>query len=247
MNDHISNLRAEKRPLMQRLKRWTPAALAIPLAIAIMGSDHKDGPNNTADHPADIADLYAWHDSTAGTLTIAITFAGFGAPGQASTFDPNVLYALHIDRAANASSFDQVADVDIYVRFARNDRGEYGVQVENMPGATGPMSGKVETVLADGGGRQVFAGLRDDPFFFDSDGFKATLAKGASDSVLRFNNTHDSFAGTNVTAVVMQMKLADVTVAGTKPSLALWASSGRKPNANAHHQCTPMQPIVARK
>lgn len=238
---------APVRPLRQRLTRWAPLTLAIPLAIALMGSDHKDGPNSTADHAADIADLYAWHDTAAGTLTIAMTFAGFGAPGHAATFDPNVLYTVHIDRAANASSFDQVADVDIYVRFARNDRGEYGVQVENLPGASGPMSGKVETVVADSGGRQIFAGLRDDPFFFDLDGFKATVAKDASDSVLRFSNTHDTFAGTNVTAVVMQMQLADVTVAGTKPSLALWASSGRKPSANAKLQTTPIQPKMARK
>lgn len=247
MIDHVSIVGAVKRPLSQRLKRWAPITMAIPLAIALMSSDHRDGPNGTADRPADIADLYAWHDSTAGTLTIALTFAGLGAPGQAATFDPNVLYAVHIDRATNASSFDQVADVDLYVRFARNDRGEYGVQVENMPGASGAMSGKVETVIADSGGRQVFAGLRDDPFFFDLDGFKATLAKDAGDSVLRFSNTHDTFAGTNITAVVMQMQLADVTVAGTKPSLALWASSGRKPTANAQHQTTPMQPTVARK
>lgn len=247
MNEPTSPVVAKNRPLSQRLKRWTPLTLAIPLAIALMGSDHKDGPNSTADHAADIADLYAWHDATAGTLTIALTFAGFGAPGQAATFDPNVLYSVHIDRAANASSFDQVSDVDINVRFARNARGEYGVQVENMPGATGPMSGKVETVIADSAGRQVFAGLRDDPFFFDLDGFKATLAKPDSDSVLRFSNTHDTFAGTNVTAVVMQMKLADVTVAGTKPSLALWASSGRRPSANAKLETTPVKPTVARK
>lgn len=238
---------APPRPLRQRLTRWTPLALAVPLAIALMGSDHKDGPSSIADHAADIADLYAWHDAAAGTLTVAMTFAGFGAPGQAATFDPEVLYSVHIDRAADANHFDQVADVDINIRFARNDRGEYGVQVENLPGASGPMSGKVETVIADNGGRQVFAGLRDDPFFFDLDGFKATVAKDASDSVLRFDHTHDSFAGTNVTAVVLQMQLADVTVAGTKPSLALWASSARKPSANAKLQTTSIQPKVARK
>ncbi len=243
----ITPVVAPSRPLRQRLTRWTPLALAVPLAIVLMGSDHKDGPNSTADHAADIADLYAWHDTAAGTLTVALTFAGLSAPGHAATFDPDVLYTVHIDRAANASSFDQVDDVDIYVRFARNDRGEYGVQVENLPGASGPMSGKVETVVADSGGRQVFAGLRDDPFFFDLDGFKATVAKDASDSVLRFSNTHDTFAGTNVTAVVMQMQLADVTVAGTKPSLALWASSGRKPSANAKLQTNLIQPKVARK
>lgn len=213
----------------------TVAALAVsaPLAIALMGSDHKDGPNATADHAADIADLYAWHDAGAGTLTAVLTFAGFDAAGQPATYDPNVLYSIHIDRADTSAHLDNVADLDIQVRFARNDRGEWGVQVENLPGAAGPISGKVETTLTDGAKRKVYAGLRDDPFFFDLDGFKATIAKPNADSTLLFDRTHDTFAGFNVTAVVVEMDLNDVTMNGAMPDLQLWATSGRKPQANA--------------
>jgi hypothetical protein len=213
----------------------TLAALAVsaPLAIALMGSDHKDGPNATADHAADIADLYAWHDAGTGTFTAVLTFAGFDPAGHPATYDPNVLYTIHIDRADTAAHLDQASDVDIQVRFARNDRGEWGVQVENLPGASGAIAGKVETVLNGGGKRKVYAGLRDDPFFFDLDGFKATIAKPAADSTLLFDHTHDTFAGFNVTAVVIEMDLADVTVNGTLPHLQLWATSGRKPQANA--------------
>jgi hypothetical protein len=198
-----------------------------------MGSDHKDGPNATADHAADIADLYAWHDAGAGTFTAVLTFAGFDPAGQPATYDPNVLYSIHIDRTTVGGAFDNVADIDIDVRFARNARGEWGVQVENLPGASGAISGKVETVLTDGAKRKVFAGLRDDPFFFDLDGFKATIAKPNADSTLLFSNTHDTFAGFNVTAVVVEMSLADVTMNGAMPKLQLWATSGRKPQANA--------------
>ncbi len=156
---------------------------------------------------------------------------------------------MHIDRAASAGAFDQVSDDDINIRFARNARGGYGVQVMNLPGASAAISGPVETTINDGADRHVFAGLRDDPFFFDLDGFKATLAKDASDSTLRFDHTHDTFAGTNVTAVVLQMKLSDVTVGGTKPNLALWATSGRTPSANARHlsPTTHGAPAVASK
>ena len=198
-----------------------------------MGSDHKDGPNATADHAADIADLYAWHDTGAGTFTAVLTFAGFGVAGAPATFDPNVLYSIHIDRTTGAGTFDNAPDVDINVRFAKNARGEFAVQVENLPGSIAPISGRVETVLTNGAKRKVFAGKRDDPFFFDLDGFKATIAKPAADTTLRFVNTHDTFAGTNVTAIVVEMDLADVTVGGTMPKLQLWATSGRKPQANA--------------
>ncbi len=206
-------------------------AIGVPLLVVLMGSDHKDGPNATADHSADIADLYAWHDSTANTFTAVVTFAGLSPTGTAAVYDPNILYAIHIDRAASGAAFDNTPDVNINMRFARNARGEYAVQVENLPGTTAPISGAVATVLDDGAGHKVFAGLRDDPFFFDLDGFKATLAKPASDATLRFNNTHDTFAGTNVTAVVVQVPLSAVTVNGTLPKLALWATSARKPTA----------------
>jgi Domain of unknown function (DUF4331) len=207
-------------------------AAALPATIICMGSDHKDGPDATADHAADIADLYAWHDSAAGTFTLVLTFAGFGMPGKEATYDPNALYSIHLNRSSS-STFSNAADVDINIRFARNARGETGVQVENLPGATSALSGKVETTIVDGNKRKVFAGLRDDPFFFDLDGFKATLAKPASNSTLSFSNTHDTFAGSNVTAVVIELDLADVTVNGTMPHVQTWATSARRPTANA--------------
>ncbi len=217
------------RPL---LKNLFVLAAALPVALICMGSDHKDGPDATADHAADIADLYAWHDSTAGTFTVVLTFAGLGAAGQPATYDPNALYSIHLNRSAS-TTFSNTSDVDINIRFAKNARGETGVQVENLPGTTAAISGKVETTLNGGGKRKVFAGLRDDPFFFDLDGFKATLAKPASDSTLAFSNTHDSFAGSNVTALVIEMDLADVTINGTMSHVQTWATSARRPTANA--------------
>ncbi|MBA3708697.1 MAG: DUF4331 family protein [Planctomycetes bacterium] len=219
--------------MRKHLATFAALAITAPLAIALMGSDHKDGSNSTADMAADIADLYAWSDGTAGTFTAVLTFAGLGGPGAAATYDPNVLYSIHIDRTTASGTLDNVADVDLYMRFARNARNEWAIQVENLPGSSAPISGRIETVLTDGAKRKVFAGLRDDPFFFDLDGFNATLAKPAANSTLSFNNTHDTFAGMNVTAIVLEMDLADITVNGTMPKLALWTTTGRIPTATA--------------
>ncbi len=208
--------------------------LATPLLVILMGSDHKDGPSATADHAADIADLYAWHSTSAGTFTAVVTFGGFGAPGAPAIYDANALYTIHVDRSAT-TTFDNTPKVDINIRFGKDASGHFGVQVENLPGATAAIKGAVETTLNDGPKRKVFAGLRDDPFFFDLDGFKSTVATGA----LHFDSTHDTFAGTNVTAVVVEMDLADITVGGTLPHLQLWATTARKPTAIARTGIAP--------
>ena len=61
--------------------------------------------------------------------------------------------------------------------------------------------------------------------FFDLDGFRATLATGT----LSFVNSRDSFAGTNLTAVVLEMPLSAATLAGSAPNLRIWAASARLP------------------
>lgn len=219
-------------------------AAAIPIGMSLTGADHRDGPVATADVAADITDIYCWHE---GTKFIAVfNIAGFGAPGQPGVFSPNVLLQLHIDRTTAAGSFDQVSDVDVNIRFARNARGEYAVQVENLPGSSGMITGRVETVITDGP-RMVFAGLRDDPFFFDLDGFRASLAKPAADSTLSFMNTRDTFAGTNVTSVVLEMALSDVTVGGTMPRLSVWGTTARRPGSvgSLKSSSIPLATIVA--
>ncbi len=207
------------------------AACSVPIALALMASDHKDGPNTTADQPADITDLYAWHSTTgAGTLTTVLDVAGLRTPGQPALYDPNVLYAIHITSTSPTNpALTTTTEIDF--RFAQNAAGGWGVQAIGVPGSSGPISGTVESTITDGP-RMLYAGLRDDPFFFDLDGFHATVMTGN----LSFNHNHDTFAGTNVTAIVLQMALSDVTVGNTQTKLSLWASTGRMPEANARVQ-----------
>jgi hypothetical protein len=100
---------------------------------------------------------------------------------------------------------------------------EWGVQCLNVPGATGPIEGLVETNLDGGGGTQIYAGGREDPFFFDLDGYQATLMSGA----VMFDSTNDTFAGLNVTAIVIEMNAA--AAAGDGTTLQAWVTTGRAP------------------
>ena len=66
----------------------------------------------------------------------------------------------------------------------------------------------------------VFAGVRDDPFFFDLVQFKKIIAGQATS----FRNPGvDTFAGTNVLAIVVE--LPSSMLGGTK--LGVWGSTSR--------------------
>ena len=85
--------------------------------------------------------------------------------------------------------------------------------------ASGTLAGPVETELSDGKAR-VWAGLREDPFFFDREGFLDTLA---TESVV-FTGA-DFYEALNVTAVVLEL---DPSALGDVDSLRLWATTARK-------------------
>lgn len=184
------------------------------------GADHMEAPATAADPAADIADVYAWHDG--GRLITAITFAGLRAPmaGQSGTYDEDVLYEVRIGRAGGTFPSTYEADVRIGLRFAQVN-GNWIVTASNVPGTSGDITGQVETVVEDQGVK-LYAGLRDEPFFFDLEGFNNTLATGT----LMFDSTRDSVAGLNCTAIVLEMDLAAVTGSGS--NLYLWATTSRK-------------------
>ncbi len=205
-------------PTSKHRTLWS-AATAIGLTAAIiaaLGADHAEAPGTIMDPPADIADVYAFHDLAADRLTVVFTFAGLKLPvaNQQGTYDPDVLYTLNFDTNA-----DEVSDQTVDIRFGQNPDGVSGIRVENLPGASGVITGPVERVLSSDNNVKVYAGLRDDPFFFDLEGFKATRTSHN----LSFVNTRDTFAGTNITAVVLQTRLSAVS----STPFAMWVTTGR--------------------
>lgn len=172
------------------------------VGAGLTAADHLDPPSRTnpandttPDKAADIADVFAWH--TATDVNLVLTFAGPQATNLPATYDPNVLYTINVSNAAPRTT----PDIPIEVRFGQGSgSNNFGVQVRGLPGVTGTIEGAVETDLAKDGVR-VRAGLFDDPFFFDLQGFRDTVATGT----LRFNNQRDFFAGQNLTAIVISI------------------------------------------
>ena len=191
----------------------------------VMAADHNDPPGRTtgasADKAADIGDLYAWHTAD-GKTVLVLTYGGPVDPvaGQTADYDADVLYGLHIDTDA-----DQTADHDIWVRFGQSPSGNWGVQVSGIPGGDPAVqAGPVELQNGISGvtGGFYWAGLREDPFFFDLQGFTDTLSSGS----LSFVNDRDFFAGKNISAIVIELETEDLN-AGADDTFEVWATTAR--------------------
>ncbi len=218
---------------LQRHTWWALGALVVAGASGyaafrvthVDAADHLDPPARTnpmaggSDRNADIADIYAWHTGTgaSATLTTVLTFSGPNDPvaDQAVACDKDVLYVINIDNDG-----DSVSDIAIDIRFGHDDVGNCFVRVENVPGESSAIVSRVEHATTRGD-VHVFAGLRDDPFFFDLTGFQTTLMTGT----LSFVNDRDFFANKNSSAVVLEFPLPATLEGGTK--LRVWATTAR--------------------
>ncbi|WP_298463669.1 DUF4331 family protein [uncultured Erythrobacter sp.] len=191
------------------LAAGTAVCALVPLAFQLAelpssAADHLDPPartspasDDTPDAPADIADVFAFHDDQ--NVVLILTFAGPQATDQPAVYDTDVLYRLNVSNAAPRTT----TDMPIEIQFGQDiftTGVPFGVRVRGLPGVTGDLIGPVESDIVTDGVR-VRAGLFDDPFFFDLQGFRDTLSTGQ----LSFDNTRDFFARQNLTAVVIEI------------------------------------------
>ncbi|HEX8696531.1 MAG TPA: DUF4331 family protein [Longimicrobium sp.] len=159
------------------------AALACGAVVMVgegLGSDHQDTPEVELSPRMDINDVYAF-PSPAGAdrIVLAMTTSSPITPAEAASarFDPNLLYQIKVDNTGDARE-DLVfqvtfegsdADQRVVVRgpVAPASVGSRNTLVRAAPSLRGP----VDTSLGSAAGMQVFAGIRDDPFFIDLEQF----------------------------------------------------------------------------
>jgi hypothetical protein len=186
-------------------------ATGVISAGILYASDHMDSPTVTGT-PADITDLYVFAGQDTNHLVFVGNTQGFLTPANsaAAKFDENTLIQFSID-----NNGDNIEDLVIQCKYnASTNRMEiYGPIKPSVTGTVskieGPMIASVEVTpygsspkIALQNGIAVFAGTRDDPFFFDLDQYKKIIAGTATS----FNNPGtDTFAGTNVLSVVVEV------------------------------------------
>lgn len=215
------------------LRQSLAAALLALSPYAAFAADHADAPGSTRDPSTDITDVFIFREG--GRMVGAICFGGAPVPrarvdGPTGRFDPDALFTYNIDLDGDA-----IPEHRIYIRFGRNSKGEAGVQIENLPGAGSQfVAGPVERVITSASGLRFYAGLRDDPFFFDFQGFVATIGSFNSTDKpkgsLFFDPSRDSFSRRNLTAIVFEM---DASLIVPRPGsssnklIRVWASGDR--------------------
>lgn len=163
---------------MKRLKLLLPA-----LAIAGVGlflgrharaADHIDGPQATGEPAADIADLYAWMNSDASKVNLVMTVNTSVNPSATALFSDAVEYVFHTESQAGFGA-SPVQSQDIICTFTGTAAPQ---QISCWAGneyVTGDASNTAGISSADGK-LKVFAGSRNDPFFFNLDGFHAAVS-----------------------------------------------------------------------
>jgi len=184
----------------------------VSIAAPALAADHAEATGTQADPAADITDFYAWSDGS--TITAILNYNPLMLPGDPAVYDADVLYSIHFDLDGDA-----VSDHDIHVRFGINAENQWGVQAVGVPSAGAPVQGAVESVVA-GPGSMLYAGLRDDPFFFDLGGFNDTLATG--DLLM---DGSDDVAGFNVMVIALQFDAPSLL--GTDVDFQTWATTSR--------------------
>jgi hypothetical protein len=176
------------------------ALFAAPLALA---ADHQDGPAATADPSADITDVFAWMSSDASKVNLVMDVFPFatGTP----MFSDTVQYVFHTSSRPSFGSAS-TASVNVICTFTAAQIISCWAGAEYVTGDASSASG-----LSSASGKlKVFAGLRNDPFFFNLDGLKATVADvtAAKGSLTFDTNGCPALDGATSTALVTQLKTA---------------------------------------
>ncbi len=175
-----------------RLKKLVPfislGALFM-VSAGVLAADHLDAPLTKLNHQADINDVYAFLNLNDNSrLILVMTVNPLAGELSPTELSSDVNYDFLID---NNGDFER----DLRIRVRLSERGELKV--------AGPHT-------------RLFVGLRDDPFFFDLNGFRDGL---------NFTGI-DFFAGKNVAAIVLEAATAELT-AGS-PVLHIWAETSER-------------------
>jgi hypothetical protein len=198
----------------------------------LYAADHIDTPAVT-NQTTDITDLYVFRAADQANLVFVANSQGLTSPANTANlkFDENTVLEFNIDKNG-----DNVEDLVIQCKYdaASNKMQVYGPIAPSATGTKSKLEGTVTAevaVTAYGSaavtgtgttGIKVFAGPRDDPFFFDLNRYKAILAGTAPG----FSNPGtDTFAGTNVLSVVVEVPK---TMIGATGNINVWLETKKK-------------------
>lgn len=230
---------------MKRFSLQLTGLLALmALAPTAYAADHRDSPAGLANKDADLNDVYAWTDVSGDKVNLVMTFH----PAAAADVKPSdaVLYVFNVN---SKPTFSSTASTEVRIICGFDTQQV----ISCWAGTTEYVTGKAdaaEGITSKSGKLKVYAGMRNDPFYFNLAGFQAAVAtvKGAASS-LTFDAAgcpaldsgtsnalvtqlkrdpngqaaKDFFNALNTLAIVVQVDKSLVTPGG--PILGVWGST----------------------
>lgn len=229
-------------------------AAAIGIGIVALAADHADSPSVATNPKMDITDLYAFQDGNNLVLVMDVNPLSGPVATEDLRFATTGAYYFHVDSDGDVSTDEKTYTV----QFADKSDGTEWIRVRGTghgSGSTDDIVGQVNTsadaatprtVSSGDSAVKIFAGPRDDPFFFSllgngidykgfttctnaggcflgvcdrSPGGTGCLSGGAAAPYP--SNSVDTLAGFNVSAIVIEVPLTDFA----SSSLGIWAST----------------------
>jgi Domain of unknown function (DUF4331) len=212
------------------------ALAALGVGALTRASDHDDGENEMKSRALNLTDLYAFRESDQNpsvkdeNMILVMNTNPRSIARQQYAFSSRARYEFHVTRVKDKDAM-ATGKTDALLRFEFSPPNAKGVQEITVTGirdgaqrivqttttggaiTTTPLgsSPTVQQVAVDtaGGGISLFAGLREDPFFFDVEQFfrvRAGLA-GLGEKVGFRTPGADFTAGYNVNAIVARVPM----------------------------------------
>jgi hypothetical protein len=225
------------------IKTLVVLALAVGVSTSAWAADHLDPPSAQANGVTDITDVFAWTNDD-GTKTNLIM--NVRADSADVKFSDAAQYVFHISSMAGFGA-EASESTAIMCTFSAEGTIQCWAGAEYLTGDASDTAG----LTSASGKVKVFAGLRNDPFFFPFEGFTAvvaavkaaagslefneagcpTLDKGTASSLTTLLTTvdgmqrPDTFAAANVLSLAIQVDTDLINSGG--PVLAVWGSTRR--------------------
>ncbi|WP_282031842.1 DUF4331 family protein [Winogradskyella eximia] len=217
---------------MKKTKFLISTAVLGIATLVVIAADHIDAPA-VQGGTSDITDFYAFEgddDSNIAFVANVQGLLGAGSDTQNAAFDENVLIEFNID-----TNDDKVEDLVIQATARDGKMYFFGPVAPSQTGLNSTIASTTanqasvdisaygaSSIIENANGMKFFAGPRDDPFFMDFAQYGQIIAGNASS----FNSPGtDTFAGTNVMSIVIEVPKSMIGGSGT---INTWVESKRK-------------------
>jgi Domain of unknown function (DUF4331) len=230
----------------------------------VVASDHDDGETSTKGRNVNLTDLYVFREqdqnpsAKPGDLVFIMNTNPRSVARQQYYFSPQARYEFHVSRVANRDETPSGRE-DLVLRFEFNKPEgnaqqafrvtalSNGRKIDSASGKTMPLAPNpatepiVNNVSLAGSKLAVFAGLREDPFFFDVEQFfrvRAGAAKiGPAVGFRDANQAVDFAKGYNVNAIAVRIPRAFLQAGRNTDIFDVWQTiSVRNPETGRYTQ-----------